>query len=269
MRIGISSWAYGWAVGVPGYPQPAQPLTGLNLLQSAHNLGLDLVQIADNLPIHLFSLTELSTIRQVAGDFGIAIELGTRGLEPSHLLNYLDLAQYFDSKLIRTLPLEATSPVVAPEAEQSIAEVIEKFRAAGVVLALENYERQTSLNLAELVRKIGDEYLGVCLDTANSLGALETPKDVLRNLRPYIRNVHLKDFVVRRPAHMMGFHVEGCPAGQGLLNVHWLLAELREHCPASSIILEQWTPWTGSVDKTIAIEKEWAEQSIVFLNQYR
>jgi 3-oxoisoapionate decarboxylase len=269
MRLGISSWAYGWAVGVDGYPQSAQPLAALDLLQRACQLGVDLAQIGDNLPVHQLPSLQLASIREVACDLGIAIELGTRGVQPAHLLRYLDLAVYFEAKLVRTLPQEITSQPSPPEAEEWIGSVMEHFRAAGVVLALENYERQTSVELAALVQRIADPFLGVCLDTVNSIGALETPKEVVRNLMPYIRNLHVKDFIIRRPEHKMGYEISGCPVGEGMLNVDWLFTELRAHGADPTVILEQWAPWEGSIAKTIATEKEWAARSIIFLGQYR
>ena len=51
MQLGISSYTFSWAVGIPGYPQPLQPLTALALLDRASELGVGVVQIADNLPL--------------------------------------------------------------------------------------------------------------------------------------------------------------------------------------------------------------------------
>ncbi|WPP50305.1 hypothetical protein [Catalinimonas niigatensis] len=51
MRLGISSYTYTWAVGVPGH-FPAQRLDVFGLIRKASELGLSCVQIADNLPLH-------------------------------------------------------------------------------------------------------------------------------------------------------------------------------------------------------------------------
>lgn len=268
-RIGISSWTYGWAVGVEQYTQPPNPLTAVDLVHQARQLGVDLIQLGDNLPVDRLLPSEQAALREVARDFGIALELGTRGVKPAHLLRCLDLAVYFDSKLIRTLPQEVTSTLSSQETEECIRSVLQDFRAAGVVLALENYEAETSVELAALVKNIGDAFLGICLDTVNSFGALETPRDVVRNLMPHVRNLHIKDFIIRRPAHKMGFEIQGCPAGEGMLNVDWLFTELNASGLNPTVILEQWVPWEGSIAKTVATEQQWAAQSIAYLNKYR
>jgi hypothetical protein len=50
MRLGIGSYTYAWAIGVPGYPPPPPPLTPQALLDRVAELGVRTVQLADNLP---------------------------------------------------------------------------------------------------------------------------------------------------------------------------------------------------------------------------
>lgn len=68
-------------------------------------------------------------------------------------------------------------------------------------------------------RDLGSDWVGICLDTVNSLGAAEGIGVVVETLGPSVVNLHLKDFVVLRAAHMMGFSIEGRPAGRGQLDV--------------------------------------------------
>jgi 3-oxoisoapionate decarboxylase len=51
-------------------------------------------------------------------------------------------------------------------------------------------------------------------------------------------NLHVKDFTIRRHQHMLGFEVEGTPAGQGMLNIPWLLGRLRDFGCNPNAILE-------------------------------
>ena len=60
MLIGISSYTYTWAVGVPG-SLPEKQLSAYDLADKAAELGLKLVQIADNLPLEKLSENELNT----------------------------------------------------------------------------------------------------------------------------------------------------------------------------------------------------------------
>jgi 3-oxoisoapionate decarboxylase len=61
----------------------------------------------------------------------------------------------------------------------------------------------------------------------------------------------------------MGFVIEGCPLGEGMLPVAELFQKVSPGC--QSAILEQWTPPEETIEKTIEKEARWAEQSIVYL----
>jgi L-ribulose-5-phosphate 3-epimerase UlaE len=97
------------------------------------------------------------------------------------------------------------------------------------------------------------------------MGAGEAVREVTEVLAPYTLNLHLKDFTVRRASHMMGFVVEGTPAGQGMLDIPWLLEEVRGHRRCESAILELWTPPESDPAKTVAKEGRWAEDSLKYL----
>jgi sugar phosphate isomerase/epimerase len=137
------------------------------------------------------------------------------------------------------------------------------------VLALENYEQVTSAELAALIERLGNSSVGICLDTANSLGAMELPRQIVANLGPHVRNLHLKDFTIRRLPCRMGFEIIGCPAGEGKLEIDWTIGQLRNWNRDPTLLLEQWTPWSGTIERTIALEEEWAERSFRFLERYR
>lgn len=96
MKLGISSYTYTWAIGVPGFPV-ADPLSALGLLEKAAALGVTVLQIADNLPLDALNEEQQTALFEAAAARSIQIELGTRGIHPAHLSTYLDLAQRFKS----------------------------------------------------------------------------------------------------------------------------------------------------------------------------
>jgi sugar phosphate isomerase/epimerase len=263
MRLGISSWTYPWALGVSGFAPP-QPFTLADLLERASALKVGVVQIADNLPLHKLDAVELCEVRDEAASLGLIVEVGTRGVEPAHLLCYLRLALEFGGKLVRTLTHTIESQPSLEQAEQWIREALPEFEAAGVVLGLDNYERHSCRDLAAMVRRLESPYVGVCLDTVNSLGALETPEHVVETLGPLTVNLHIKDFVIERVPQMMGFVVRGAPAGSGKLAIPWLLAQMHARNGVSAV-LEQWPPLGESIEVTVAREREWAEQGVRYL----
>jgi 3-oxoisoapionate decarboxylase len=252
MKIGISSWTFPWAIGVKGYPV-ANPVTVLQLLERACAMGAQVVQIADNLPI---DVSMLDSIRVAAG--GMDVELGTRGTDPANLLRYLEYAVVLGARLIRTLPEKGDN-------EESLLAVLPAFERHQVLLALENYESLPSAELAGMVQRLNSPCLGVCLDTVNSLGALEMPDITVRTLAPYTVNLHVKDFEIRRVPYMMGFEVTGRPAGQGRLNLPAVLQELRPCGRHPNLVLEQWPTFSGSLEQTIAREAEWAQAGFNYL----
>src|SRR5882672_5293032 len=213
VRLGISSWTYPWAIGVNGYPPPVRPIRLSDLLERAAALKVSVVQIADNLPLHTLDSEELRDVRDQAASLGIKIEIGTRGVDPDHLLLYLSLALELDAALIRTLTHTSESQPSLEQAEQWIREVLPEFESNGVTLGLENYEKHSCFALASLVRRLDSRRVGICLDTVNSLGALEPPERVVETLAPLTVNLHVKDFVIERLPYKRGFVVSGAPAG--------------------------------------------------------
>ena len=68
--------------------------------------------------------------------------------------------------------------------------------------------------------------------------------------------------------HLMGFSVEGRPAGQGFLDVPNLLKQLSAFSRCETAVLELWTPPEPRLEDTIAKEAAWAGQSLDFLKPF-
>lgn len=264
MRVGLSSYTYPWAVGVPGH-EPARRLGVLDLLDRAHRLGAPVLQVADNLPLHTLPLAELDLLDARARELGVALEVGTRGVGAGQLATYLALAVRLGSPLVRVV-VDAAGHHPSPS---EVVDLLRPHRAAfvdaGVVLAVENHDRFPAAVLARVVEELGTDWVGVCLDTANSLGALEGPAAVVPVLAPLTVNLHVKDVAVHRQPHQMGFVVEGCPVGAGMVDVPWVLGQLAAHGRGGvTAVVELWTPLTDLAE-TVATEERWAEQSVQHL----
>ena len=94
-----------------------------------------------------------------------------------------------------------------------IREVLPAYREAGIRLAIENHDRFRAHELVAIIAATDADYVGICLDTANSLGADEGIWEVARTLAPHTLNLHVKDYRIERLDHQMGFTVRGAPAG--------------------------------------------------------
>jgi sugar phosphate isomerase/epimerase len=265
MKLGLSTYTYTWAVGVPGHP-PAAPWTAHELIVRAAGLGVRVVQFADNLPLTALPLPEAEALIAFAAEKRIAIELGTRGIaDTCNLMAYLELARRLGAPFVRVVVDSKGHEPTPDECVALLRPLLPRFAGAGVKLAIENHDRFTAARLAGMVEQLGPERVGICLDTVNSLGTLEGPELVVKTLAPYTLNLHVKDFTIRRVSSQMGFLIEGCAAGRGRLDVPWLLEQLRAAGRDVNAILELWTPFGPTLEETLARETAWAEQSVRYL----
>jgi len=262
MILGLSSFTYAWAVGIPGHV-PARPLDGLALLQQARQHGLSLLQIGDNLPLHNLENAELDRLALRARESGIRLEIGARGLTSARVADYVRIARRLDARLVRFV-IDDIDYQPSPDA---ITGILRESAPAlnDLTLGIENHDRFPAVSLRALVESAGCDRIGICLDTVNSLGAGEGLDTVVAALAPLTVNLHIKDFHITRASHRMGFTVEGRPAGEGMLNIPQVLRQLAPFHRCRSAILELWTPPEPRLDQTLARESDWATRSLEFL----
>jgi len=259
MKIGVSSYTWTWAVGIEGH-MPEKPLDCFDLVEKAKAHDVGVLQIADNPSLHMMGADEVDRLARTAKKEGIELEVGTRGIEPDHLMTYLDIARRTGSKIVRTITRRIDADAVS-----WIKEVLPDFEREGVAIALENHDEHGSADLAGFIDRCGSAALGVCLDTVNSFAALEPPDMVVRTLAPHTLNLHVKDFDVVRVGHQLGFSIEGRAAGKGRLDIPWTVDWLASKGRNPNAILELWTPYAGTVEQTISREDEWAVESLRYL----
>jgi sugar phosphate isomerase/epimerase len=265
MKLGVGSYTYVWAVGVPGYPAPARPMTAFDLLERAAGLGVGVLQIADNLPLDRLPVWGRATLARAAEGMGIEIEVGMRGIDPACIREYVGIAEQLGSSFVRTLTDTPTHRPTQAEATSLLRAVAPDLASAGVRLGIENHDRFPAETLVDIVRGAGSDAIGICLDTANSIGCLEGTATVLETLGPHTLNLHVKDCRVSRLPHEKGFVVEGCPAGQGQVDVPAVVRRIAGFGHDPNVILELWPPPDADIEKAVAREREWAEESVRYL----
>ena len=263
VEIGLSSFAYAWAVGVPGF-LPAVPLDALGLLDRAAELDVHVVQFADNLPLSTLNPPAIERLRTSAADRDISIEVGARGIDQHALSRYARIAADLDARFVR-LVIDRDGDHPGPdEVVTRLAPLEPAFTERGLVLAIENHDRFSAVELARIVGRLG-QWTGICLDTANSLGALEDLDTVVGVLGPLTVNVHVKDVVALRADHGMGFRIEGRPAGAGRIDLPRLLSALDGHGRVRTAVLEMWTPPEATLFETLVKEERWVADSVRYL----
>jgi len=268
-RIGVGSWTFPWAIGTVKDHLPSPLMTAVELVRKGSEIGAGTVQFLDNLPLDSFSDGELQEVKAAAQEHGMEIQLGTRGVTPAHLSRFLAVATTLGCRLVRTMGGWHGEPATTAEMEGDLREILPAYAEAGVSLALENYEAYSTLELGTLVRKIGHPSLGICLDLTNSFGALESADAILDHLAELTINIHLKEFVVERLPHLMGFAFIGRPVGQGKLPLETIFSRVADFGREPDAIVELWTPFKETLAETLLQEEKWARESVRYLKSTR
>lgn len=267
MYLGIGSFAYGWSVGTER--AVARPMDEIALIQEALRLGVSCVQIGDNIPLHTFSEDRLRDLMSMAAQNKLRLEIGARKLTRQNLETYISIASSLKSPLLRfVIDGQDYEPSIS-EVSGIVQEFAEELKSKNLILGIENHDRFKVRDLARLMTLCNSPHVGICLDTTNSLGAGEGLEQVVSFLGPFTVNLHIKDFVVERLPHKMGFSVFGVAAGKGLIDIPWLLEEVEKYGRCQSVILEQWIPPLENIDETIEQERHCASESIQYLQSLK
>jgi len=259
--IGLGTYAFFWQHS----EKAPQPLTLADMLRRTADLGVNLFQICDYLPILGYSAAELSDLKKLADELDITLELGTRGVGVAHLETFLKLSDVLGATMVRSMINTADHRPTISEAQELLAQTLPAYEAAGVTIALETYEQVSSTDLVSLVEAVGSPSLGICLDPANSVAALENPVDVIDRCAPYVVNMHVKDFEFTRRGGWVGFTLEGAELGTGLLDYEHLMRTIEPETRGISRIVEHWLPWQDSFEETSRIENLWNAHNLAYL----
>src|SRR6185437_7355223 len=93
--------------------------------------------------------------------------------------------------------------------------------------------------LLSLLRKVGSDSLGVCLDTCNSISLLEDPMEVVEALAPRAFTTHFKDMGLDE--YREGFLLSEVRFGSGILDLARVVRVLRDARPGIRFNLEMIT----------------------------
>lgn len=127
----------------------------------------------------------------------------------------------------------------ADRSRQILARIEPVARRHGLKIAVENHKDHTSSELAELMRGLSSEWIGVLVDTGNNLALLEDPMETIRTLAPFVMSVHLKDMALQ-PMEQ-GFLLSEVRLGTGMLDLVGLVARLTKVNPSIALHLEMAT----------------------------
>jgi sugar phosphate isomerase/epimerase len=261
MTIGLSTYAFFWQ----WHDTAENPLTLPAMIDRTADLGVSLFQICDYPLLESYEPDDLDGLCNHAAHRNVQLELGTRGVRPEQLRRYLKIARRLDATMLRTMINTSDHRPSPAEAISLLASAAPAFKRAGVTIALETYEQIPVATLVDIVRRVDSPAVGICVDPANCVAALELPTATVEAVAPYVCNIHVKDFAFSRRDGWVGFSLAGCPLGEGLLDYQHLVTTTRATERNLSQIIEHWLPWQGDSASTIRTENEWNLHDLTYL----
>ncbi|MEO5980142.1 MAG: sugar phosphate isomerase/epimerase family protein [Chryseolinea sp.] len=106
-------------------------------------------------------------------------------------------------------------------------------------LAVENHKDWRAVELAEMMKQMSSEWIGVTLDFGNSIALMEDPMEVVRTLAPYLLTTHVKDMAVDEYSN--GILLSEVPLGKGILDLKEMIEICEKANPKSTFNLEMIT----------------------------
>lgn len=239
---------------------PSYPNDTFGLLEKAIELDAKVVQLCENISLQRYNNKLLRELRRRAEERDIVLEVGIQEVDVSTLKRYLAIAVLLGCSLMRVALNTSSKHPTLNESLTIINKLLPILKAENMTLALENYFHFNSMEMVRLINTVDNPLVGICLDTANSIGLLEKPLDTVRSLAPYGVSVHLKDYRIVQCS--VGYRIVGTPLGEGFLDVKNVIDLLKRSPHSPNIILEQWMDRLESEEKTLQVKEDWVRRSV-------
>lgn len=268
MKFGVCSFVYRWSMGRPYY-QPKNPLTVLGFLAKMHELGVEGVLLCNNIPLHEYSDAQLKELKEKLDEYGMFVELGSRGTTVEYFVKMLDICNMLGAKVLRAVydidrsGGEDTVPSQVQAGIKCLKAVAPEAKKRGVVMGIENGHTISIDEVKAMIEGIGDDNtIGSVPDTLNSASMLEKPEAVMRLLAPYAKQVHYKDFIMNITKH--GTLIEGVAMGDGIVDFPKMTEILKEVGYQGNIFLELYVDQRATEEETRAYEDESVRRSLAY-----
>lgn len=256
--IGLGTYAFFWQHS----DRATARLDAEGMLEQSIRLGAEVFQFCDYAEIEAFDDARLDALSATAAAAGMSLELGTKGVHPEVLDRYLVIARRLGARVVRTMLYTPDHRPTIDEAAELLSDALPRYAAAGVTIALETYEQVPTEQLAGLVERLSHPNLGICLDPANGVAALENPSWIIDRVADLTVDLHVKDFAFTRAPGWVGFSLAGARFGEGMLDLDHLYARVQPRERGIAEIVEHWLPWRGSEQATVEEERSWTSATL-------
>jgi sugar phosphate isomerase/epimerase len=261
MRVGVDSYSYHRLLGElrPGEDDPGARFAhgSHDVLAHCRALGVDAASL-ETCFLDAPATLDAEALRVSAGPLEIVLAWGhPAGLgfgeipgAVDDLLAWIARASGLGCTMVRMVvghPPRRRDDAIAEQLDRTVPLVQVAARAAaaaGVDLVVENHADLRAVELLELLERVGDVPVGVCLDTANALRVGDDPLDAAMLLAPRVRMLHLKD-CERPDGSAVG--PRSVPYGQGIVPLEAVLEAVRATDPL--VCVELGHLGAGAVDE--------------------
>lgn len=250
MRMGVVVHSYGtrWHSKIQSEKYPGFS-NAIDLLEHCHQLGAGGIQVI----VKDWTSDFAKKIRERREKLGLYLE-GSIGMpgnadDVSRFENEVAHAKEAGAVILRTVtsggrryevfhsPADVQAFKKKAMDSLNLAEpVLRKHR---VKLAVENHKDWRASELADALKQLSSEWIGVTLDFGNSISLVEDPMEVIETLVPFIFSTHVKDMGVEEYAD--GFLLSEVPLGKGILDLPKIIALCKKHNPDVAFNLEMIT----------------------------
>ncbi|HTL54578.1 MAG TPA: sugar phosphate isomerase/epimerase family protein [Candidatus Limnocylindrales bacterium] len=245
-RMGIVTYAFGihqknkWAGRHEGLP------AALALLEESHRLGAAGIQVE----LTTAQQAHAVQLRRRAEEYGMFIEATFSAPQSADDVDRFEKDIQTAKAAGATLARTAILPGRRYEQFKSLAEFkqaekhgLQALEWAEPVLArqrfylaVENHKDQRIEEKLETIKRVGSEFIGICVDVGNSFTLLEDPLETVRAFAPWALTVHFKDQAVRESE--TGFWFADVALGEGFIDLPAIVKVLRDAKPRIHFNLE-------------------------------
>lgn len=124
--------------------------------------------------------------------------------------------------------------------ERVLRQLAPVARDLGIHLNIETHEEITTFEVLRLVESVGEDVIGIVLDTSNPLQRMEHPVRAAERVAPYVRQSHFKDAFLGATPDGLRYQVRSC--GEGVIDFGAVLRVVLAANPGLNLTLETRPP---------------------------
>jgi 3-oxoisoapionate decarboxylase len=248
MGIGMHSYGFHWRAAKEN-PASVKFRDAFEFLQYAHELGAGGVQVTIGAQEPAYAGRIRSFTEEHEMYFEAQFALPKDEADLARFETDVRLAREAGATVFRTACLSGRRYETFKSMEEfrdfrdrssrslALAEpVLKKHRLR---VAIENHKDWLIPELLEMVRGLSSEWIGICIDTGNSIALLEDALEVVEAFAPFVASTHIKDMGVQEYAD--GFLLSEVPLGDGFLPLRRMIGAVQKANPAVQWNLEMIT----------------------------